>query len=197
MFIINATKANARIPVKSTGQLLELAPGDKSPELNDKLYNELIPFIRAFKLTVEGYQAHVGSGGAVQRHSGNAVASDPKANSGTSRAKAREERVNAEALKKAEAVRAANASKAAAKEKAEADAKEKAEADAKAKAAEAEAEAAAKAKAEPVKTDAPVDEKSEAAPKTPAKKRATPRRATARRKTAASKAAASKTAAKS
>lgn len=178
MFIINATKALARIPVKSTKQLIELKPGEKSPELDDGLYNELITFIRAFGLAVEGYTANAGS--VMRKHAGAVVASDPKANSGTHKAKERAERANAEALKRAEAVAAASARKAVPQ------AEEAAVAVPEAPAEQAAPEVPQAEEASD--QEAPAEEATETAPVTPtatkstAKKRTTTRRSPMRRK---------------
>lgn len=120
MYIINNTKAQVRLPIKSLNQVLVLAVGEKSPELLDKLHNELIPFVRAFKLTIQGYGA--ASAGSVNRaHNGSVIQSDPKANSGDSLAKARIQAANDRAMVKSKAITDAVAANTANRAKATAD----------------------------------------------------------------------------
>lgn len=106
MYLINNTSAQVSIPVKSQKRTITLAKGERSEELSDKLYPELSPFIRAFKISMEGFQAQFGS--VVRQHSDNVVVSDPKANSGAAKAKAREEKANTDAAAKAQAVKDAS-----------------------------------------------------------------------------------------
>jgi hypothetical protein len=117
MYIVNETKSNIRLPIKSTKQVVVLNAGEKSPELSDKLHNEVIGLVRAFGLTIEGYTSS--QFGAVDRkHSSNVIKSDPKANSGDSRFKARTTEANEKALAKSKAVSNAALANKAASEKA-------------------------------------------------------------------------------
>ncbi len=147
MYLINNTSAQVTIPVKSQKRTITLAKGEKSEELSDKLYSELSPFIRAFKISMEGYQAQFGS--VVRQHSDNVVVSDPKANSGASKAIAREEKANADAAAKAQAVKDANAKNKATQTKAV-----QVKADAPKQEAAPIAEAATEAKQAPAETKA-------------------------------------------
>lgn len=103
MFIINNTKAQIRLPIKSLKQIVVLGVGEKSPELKDNLYNEVIKLSRAFGLEIEDY-AGTQVGSVERTHQGTVIASDPKANSGDSRSKARIAAANDKALAKAKAV---------------------------------------------------------------------------------------------
>ncbi|MDK1290185.1 hypothetical protein [Pseudoalteromonas umbrosa] len=128
MFLINNTQGRVSFPIKSHNKVITLSPGEKSEEFDDKLYTELAPYIRAFNLSMEGYQATHGS--VVRKHSGNTVTSDPKENSGAYKAKEREKKANDFALARSKAAMDVIESNKAAKQKASeklAEAEQKAE----------------------------------------------------------------------
>ncbi len=168
MYLINNTNAQVTIPVKSQNRTITLAKGETSEEISDKLHNELVPFIRAFGLSTKGFVAQHGS--VVRKHSENTVVSDPKANSGAAKAKAREEKANADAAAKAQAVKDAAAKNKAAQDAAAA---KKAEAATVAEDAPKEAAKSAPAKTAPAKS-APA-KKTATKPETETKATSTPK----------------------